>query len=348
MKLRFRFLIFLLILVVTRVSSEETVHVLKRGETIYSIARLYKVEVQAVLTLNSISDPSRLSVGQRIRIPSDADAAVTRVSSEETVHVLKRGETIYSVARLYDVSVQAVLTLNDISDPARLSVGQRIRIPSGSNAVDNAVSTVQSQTFAEHVVVRGETLYGIARHYEISLDLLRSTNNLPNNFLLKEGYVLKVPSDAALARTGPVQPELPLTQGSVTDMIEPRTAVAETIDDSVIWPVSVKELAYMTGKLDGVMLLGEKSEAVKCLTQGTVVSAGPYRGFGKVVIVQRTGGYLYVYGGCESLSVKQGDRVAPGTELGRLGVDPVSVKPQLFLLVRQNNVPLDPAKAPRN
>jgi septal ring factor EnvC (AmiA/AmiB activator) len=60
-----------------------------------------------------------------------------------------------------------------------------------------------------------------------------------------------------------------------------------------------------------------------------------------------TGGYLYVYGGCESLSVKEGDRVAPGAELGRLGLDGVTSKPQLFLMVYKNNAPIDPAKAPR-
>jgi septal ring factor EnvC (AmiA/AmiB activator) len=103
----------------------------------------------------------------------------------------------------------------------------------------------------------------------------------------------------------------------------------------------------MTGKLSGVVLLGERSEPVKSLTQGTVVSAGPYRGFGRVAIIQVTGGYLYVYGGCESLSVKEGDRVVPGTELGRLGIDGVSEKPQLFFLVYRNNSPIDPAKAPR-
>jgi septal ring factor EnvC (AmiA/AmiB activator) len=78
-----------------------------------------------------------------------------------------------------------------------------------------------------------------------------------------------------------------------------------------------------------------------------VVSAGPYRGFGKVAIVQMTGGYLYVYGGCETLSVKEGDRVAPGTELGKLGIDGVSSRSQLFFLVYRSNSPIDPAKAPR-
>ncbi len=272
-------------------------------------------------------------------------AVITVVSSEETVHILKKGETIYSIAQSYGVDVQTILKINNITDPTKLPAGQRIRIPAENNT-DNPISAVQPRTFSDHKVAKGETLYGIARHYEISLDTLRSVNNLPENFLLKEGYVLKIPSDAEKSSTE--KPELPLGPGPVIITPEPSPKFTKTIDPSVRWPVTAREIAYMTGKLDGVLLLGEKSEPVKSLTQGTVVSAGPYRGFGKVVIVQRTGGYLYVYGGCESLSVKQGDRVAPGTELGKLGIDPVSIKPQLFLLVRQNNVPLDPAKAPRS
>jgi septal ring factor EnvC (AmiA/AmiB activator) len=103
----------------------------------------------------------------------------------------------------------------------------------------------------------------------------------------------------------------------------------------------------MTGKMYGVALLGEKSESVTSLTRGAVIATGPYRGYGKVVIVQMAGGYFYVYCGCESLSVKMGDQVAPGTELGRLGIDGATAKPQLFLMVYRNSTPLDPAKAPR-
>jgi septal ring factor EnvC (AmiA/AmiB activator) len=103
----------------------------------------------------------------------------------------------------------------------------------------------------------------------------------------------------------------------------------------------------MTGKLSGVVITGARAESVQSLTRGTVLSAGPYRGFGRVAIVQVDGGYLYVYGGCESLSVKEGDKVSPGTELGKLGIDAKSNKPQLFFMVYRSNVPVDPAKAPR-
>jgi septal ring factor EnvC (AmiA/AmiB activator) len=128
---------------------------------------------------------------------------------------------------------------------------------------------------------------------------------------------------------------------------DPRSTALKTVDASLRWPVNPKGIAYMTGKLSGVVLEGEQAESVRSLTRGTVVSAGPYRGFGRVAIVQVAGGYLYVYGGCESLSVKEGDRVGSGTELGKLGIDAVSQKPQLFFLVYQNNNPIDPSKAPR-
>jgi septal ring factor EnvC (AmiA/AmiB activator) len=102
----------------------------------------------------------------------------------------------------------------------------------------------------------------------------------------------------------------------------------------------------MTGQM-GVIVEGEINESVKSLTQGRVVSAGPWRKFGKVAIVEAAGGYLYMYGGCESLSVNVGDRIFPGTELGKLGVNTVSEKAQLFFMVFRSDNPIDPAKAPR-
>jgi septal ring factor EnvC (AmiA/AmiB activator) len=66
-----------------------------------------------------------------------------------------------------------------------------------------------------------------------------------------------------------------------------------------------------------------------------------------VVIVETQGGYFYMYGGCETLSVNVGDRVLSGTEVGRLGVNAVSEKPQLFFMVFRSDTPIDPAKAPR-
>jgi murein DD-endopeptidase MepM/ murein hydrolase activator NlpD len=253
------------------------------------------------------------------------------LSAEERIHTLQRGETIYSIARVYGVPVQSILQLNGIVDATRVQAGQRIRIP-----VQNAGGGTGG--YGEHRVVRGETLYSIARRYSITLQELLDLNGLLSSYVLKEGDRIRVPAGPPVSGVVP----------AVSAPQEPvRPGVQQRPDASIRWPVAAKEVSYMTGKLYGVMLAGERSEPVKSLTQGTVVSAGPYRGFGRVAIVQMTGGYLYVYGGCESLSVKEGDRVTPGTELGRLGIDAKSAKAQLFLLVYRSNSPIDPAKAPR-
>jgi murein DD-endopeptidase MepM/ murein hydrolase activator NlpD len=265
------------------------------------------------------------------------------VLAEERVHIVQRGETIYSIARSYGVNNEELMRFNGITDALKLQIGQRVKIPGAADS-----SPVPASGIIEYQVVRGDTLYSIARRYEIALQSLRAFNSLEDNYVLKEGDTLRIPQQRT-ETTGTAEAERPAdgAAGSTLTVTDPRSTAVRTVDASVRWPVAAKEVVYMTGKLNGVVLLGERAESVKSLTQGTVVSAGPYRGFGKVAIVQVSGGYLYVYGGCESLSVKEGDQVVPGTELGKLGVDAVSEKPQLFFLVYRSNTPVDPAKAPR-
>jgi murein DD-endopeptidase MepM/ murein hydrolase activator NlpD len=296
--------------------------------------------------------------------------------AQETVHIIQKGETIYSIARNYGADIQGILSLNGIQDPRKIQAGQRIRIPGGAKEAGQGAASPEA--YVEYRAARGDTLFGIARKHGVPLQELRAANGLREDYVLKAGDRLKIPrrgetapvlaADLPPLKAGPEaaapegggRPESGASAGAADNHAGGRTAAGGTgiqpaarqtapavSGGQMVWPVRVKELAYMTGKLYGVAILGERSESVKSLSQGTVISAGPYRGFGKVAIVQMTGGYLYVYGGCESLSVKEGDRVAPGTELGRLGLDGVTSKPQLFLMVYKNNAPIDPAKAPR-
>ena len=298
--------------------------------------------------------------------------------AQETVHIIQKGETLYSIARNYGADIQGILSLNGIRDPGKIQAGQRLRIPGGGKGAGQGAAS-SGPVYVEYQVVRGDSLFGIARKHGVTLQELRAANGLREDYVLKAGDRLKIPrrgeAPPALAADAPSKagpaPGGGRIESGASDKgtagnsagggataggaaaggtgIQPtaRQTTPAVSGGQTVWPVRVKELAYMTGKLYGVAILGERSESVKSLSQGTVISAGPYRGFGKVAIVQMTGGYLYVYGGCESLSVKEGDRVAPGTELGRLGLDGVTSKPQLFLMVYKNNAPIDPAKAPR-
>ncbi|MDR1306996.1 MAG: M23 family metallopeptidase [Treponema sp.] len=252
--------------------------------------------------------------------------------SEETVHVMQRGDTIYSLARSYGVSPAAILSLNGIEDPRTVKAGQRIRIPSAG--------TAEKEASGEYRVEKNDTLYSLARRYGVTVAELLDMNGFAPGYVLKAGETIRVPGgapDKVLAGTT-----------GTTGNGGSGTNAPERPGDPVKWPITgVREVSYITGKLYGVQVTGERQEPVKSLTRGTVVSAGPYRGFGRVAIVQMPGGYLYVYGGCETLSVKEGDKVVSGTELGKLGVDAKSAKPQLFFFVYRSNNPVDPAKAPR-
>jgi LysM repeat protein len=251
------------------------------------------------------------------------------LSADDLVHVVGKGETVYSISRFYKVTADDLMKANNISDPSKLQAGSRLKIPSSAADVPATAAVRQAQPpsvgITSYRAVRGDTLYSIARSSGITLQELLDLNKFPSNHVLRAGDTVKVPARS--------------TAGN--------SAAARTASGlySLRWPVSPKDISYMTGQM-GVIVEGEYAEPVKSLTQGNVISAGPWRKFGRVVIVETTGGYFYMYGGCESLSVNVGDKITPGTVVGKLGVNSVSEKPQLFLMVFQNDTPVDPALAP--
>jgi murein DD-endopeptidase MepM/ murein hydrolase activator NlpD len=262
--------------------------------------------------------------------------------AEDEIHTVKSGETIYGLARKYNVKAEEILFINGIDDARKIQSGQKIRIPSGPSMLPPINPDPNAPSVLLHHVKKGETLFGIALQYGISLQDIRTVNNLTESYIIKEGEFLKIPvTEQTTVQNGTGNgPSI----GGVS--VPPNTA-QHTVNLSLIWPIRPKKADYMTGKLSGVALVGEHGENVYCIFPGTVISAGPYRGFGRVVIVKSAEGYLYVYGGFENLFVKAGDYVTTGIELGQLGIDAVSGQAALFFMVYLNNSPVDPAVAPR-
>jgi len=254
------------------------------------------------------------------------------LAAEDLIHVVTRGETIYSISRFYGVNAGELMRVNDIADPSRLFVGRRLVIPQIEDAVLSAGSvlpgSVTTSPLIDYQVVRGDTLYGIARAHGITLQALLDINRFSASHSLRAGDVIKVPAQITAS---PVPPANLPAGGLYT----------------LRWPITPRLITYMTGEM-GVVVEGEQHESVRSLTQGSVVSAGPWRKFGRVVIIEAAGGYFYMYGGCETITVNVGDRITSGMEIGRLGINAVTNRPQLFFMVFRNDLPLDPASAPRS
>jgi len=254
------------------------------------------------------------------------------LAAENLIHVVTRGETIYSISRFYGVNANELTRVNDITDPSRLFVGRRLIIPQNEDAASSAGSVLPSSVttapLIDYQVARGDTLYGIARARGITLQALLDINKFSASYSLRAGEIIKVPEQIA---SSPVPPANAPVGGLY----------------ALRWPVTPRLITYMTGEM-GVVVEGAQNESVRSITQGSVVSAGPWRKYGRVVIIEAAGGYFYMYGGCETITVNVGDRITSGMEIGKLGINAVTDRPQLFFMVFRNDLPLDPASAPRS
>jgi len=300
------------------------------------------------------------------------------VSAKDLVHIVTRGETVYSISRQYSVSQDALMRRNAISDPSKLFEGMRLVIPSPVEIpIAPATAPAAQPAFTSHFVYTvqpNDTLYSISRSQGAPVQAICDINRFPNNYKVKTGEKIKIPrtAPAATAASTPAQPPAPVIMQSPTPSVvqppmqplaqpnntpvlimpawaaleRPSNAKPVPKNPSIRWPVSAKEIFYMNGNI-GALVSGEESESVKSLTKGTVVHASPWRGYGNVAIIEADGGYRYLYGACKTLSVRKGDSIEPGTELGKLGIYPASNKPELVFIVTHNGSPVDPVKAPR-
>lgn len=264
----------------------------------------------------------------------------------DSTYTVKKGDTLYSISRRYELTVAELRAANNLSENDVLKEGARLVIPSAD--ISNAAALSGSGAGApppesgvstkSYVVQKGDTLYGIARKFDMKLPELLALNRMGTDGTLKAGQTLLVPAGAGTSSAKSASPA-PKSAPAPSPAAEPASAVS-----SVQWPLSSPKVKYLNGKVSGVELSGRGNEPVKSVRSGTVMYTGVYRGFGEVVFVQSKTGSIYAYSGLGSVKVKKGEYVVSGGEIGTTGSgDASSIKFMVF----QNGMPVDPAKAPR-
>ena len=143
------------------------------GDTLYSIANKLDTSVSELKKINNLTTNS-LSIGQLLKIPTK----IVDIGDTELYQV-KSGDTLYSIANKYNISVNELKTLNNL-DNNNLAIGQLLNVPSGLSLVNS------------YVVEKGDTLYSIAKKFDISVNKLKEYNNLTTN-LLGVGQKLIIP-----------------------------------------------------------------------------------------------------------------------------------------------------------
>ena len=159
-------------------------HEVKPKETLYGIALKYNVTIEEIKQLNAKIVDNNVKVGTTITIPKinknfvaslSTKSRISATDDENAIHEVQPKETLFSIARLYNVSVSDLDLLNKDLLENGLRIGQQIKIPYKKKTLDGKARIINEETIF-HVVAPQETKFGIAKKYGISIDQLELQN----------------------------------------------------------------------------------------------------------------------------------------------------------------------------
>jgi murein DD-endopeptidase MepM/ murein hydrolase activator NlpD len=287
------------------------------GETIETIARSHHVPASALMQTNGIRDADQIRPGQRLVIPRYVSAmpqtAAVHSSAQAAAgnaHVVKSGDTLMSVARRHGVTLAALAHANHIQPTAKLSVGDRLTIPAGGHSVAVAQATPARQVAQPRAVLPEKTRV----------------------------------ASAAPVQSVQVAKEEPRTTETAIKTAEPSGAMP-----SFRWPVRGRVIAGFGSKNgtqnDGINLAVPEGTPIKAADDGVVAYAGnELKGYGNLVLIRHSNGYVSAYAHASELMVKRGDTIKRGQVIAHAGQTGNVTSPQLHFEIRKGSTPVDPTQ----
>jgi murein DD-endopeptidase MepM/ murein hydrolase activator NlpD len=301
-----------------------------QGETIESMALRYNVPGSAIMQANNLNERSLLRPGQQVIIPkvkygsarnapSSTAGTAKPMQTASASHVVAPGETIMSISRKYHVRVTDIVTANRLTYDARLRIGDTLTIPHTAAAVAPAKPPAKAA-------------------------------------------LLKPNAPATVTATAPVPAAAKSPAPQKVASIEPTARLASpTVDPEPAasghggapqfrWPVRGRVISgfgpIANGQQnDGINLSVPEGTAVRAADDGTVAYAGSeLKGYGNLVLVRHSDGYVTAYAHASELMVKRGDTVRRGQVIAKSGQTGTVTAPQLHFEIRKGSTPVDPTK----
>ena len=191
----------------------EQAHVVQQGDSLWLIARQHGVTVRALAKANSLRSTAVLRVGSRLKIPGTAEPAAQKAASpaaeapkaaeakaaeaeaaeaeaaEPATHFVRDGESLWTIARKYGTSVQALAAANGLRPESVLRVGRELTIP-GEGSAESADEGPRTRLY---IVKSGDSLWEIARRHGTTVRSLAAANGLDADRVLRVGMTLQVP-----------------------------------------------------------------------------------------------------------------------------------------------------------
>lgn len=163
-------------------------YTVRQGDTLSGIANSHGTTTSKLASLNNISNPNLIYVGQALLVTSTSTNIATNnsTSSTDIKYIVQSGDTLSSIAADNNVSINNLVTLNNIENANLIHIGDVLTIKT-ANVTTSNTSTIKSGTYT---VQSGDSLSAIAAKYGISVATLASLNNITDTNLILTGQVL--------------------------------------------------------------------------------------------------------------------------------------------------------------
>ena len=254
---------------------------------------------------------------------------------------VRKGDTLYSISRRYNVPIRDLVEANGLTPPYTLTIGRVLRMPGARY----------------HTVAKGDTLYSISKKYDVDLRSLSRINRLNEPYTLAIGQRLVLPGSLSNTETASYKAATPKTtpsRWSWKSSSSARTTAKKTAQSSrskakpvskyrktkFLWPVKGSVISHFgtIGKgrtNDGINIKAALGTNVKAADKGTVA-------FGNLILIKHDDGWITAYAHNDRLFVKKGQRVARGEKIATVGSTGGVNTPQLHFEVRSGKKALNP------
>lgn len=226
-------------------------------------------------------------------------------------HTIASGESLYTIARRYDVSATDIISANNLGSPDRITVGQSLVIPGRA-------------------------------------DLLAQRAQQPVQMASAQPQNLSTPAPAPVAAT-PAPAAQPAPQPVVQQAaVNPQAATPgqtqAVVGDKFRWPLSGRVITdFAASRGTGINIEAPEGTTVRAAENGEVIYVGnAVEGYGNLVLVKHANGFVSAYAHLQNIGVVKGDNVTRGDAIGTVGTTGSVSRPQLHFQLRRGATPVDP------